>query len=208
MKRSWFFCLESGLDDRRPFAGLVGRGLCQQLEGLFRDSWRVHYGTVYTRAELEFYLSRIERIDAPKVIALIGHGQRGWFWLSDKPTSNEGITLERLGHHRLGSCIVHFSTCKTVGGEASVKTFMRRSGVLWVTGYRANIRATDGLVVDLAVTTTMLNRLRAVDDGHVAKTARTLIQDYGDLCKRQGFISCRRSDGGYVWFNRKHPDRV
>jgi hypothetical protein len=140
------------------------------------------------------------------MLYFIAHGNQGLISLSD----GQAATLDLLSRYKIGDSILHFSTCLTVSDEEAVKRLMEATGALLITGYKSLLYLVDGLIVDLIIITSILRKVKTLTSDSVFKATKFIRNKYEDICKREGFMYCRRGrkqdSAKYIWYNREKND--
>jgi hypothetical protein len=168
----------------RPMLDLLGHGVDGKLNIAHRD--------VATREELAHYLGRWAKQSERRfpLLYLGCHGDPGVLYLGDGSRSEcESVTLDDLAEMLGPNCkgrIVHFGCCGTLGvDKRRIGRFLRRTGVLAVTGFVDEVDWLRSTAFELLILPTVLRYSRTRKGAR--RMAAAVHREAGPLRRELGF---------------------
>jgi hypothetical protein len=148
-----------GLRDRstiRPVLDLLSHGTEGGVDYVHRS--------VSTREELVHHVGRWRRTKRFPILFLAMHGGAGRLFLDHRQREGSAVTLDELAEMIGSGCegrMVHFGACSVLGIHLQhVRRFIKRTGVLGVTGFRRPVDWVQSCSVELQLLATLM-RYRA-----------------------------------------------
>ncbi len=181
------FCVETnwfGYDDRSSVKPLL-----DVVRNAMDRAPRVVHRGFSTREELAFHLRGWRRSPRLSVLFVAAHGDPARIYVNHRRRESDAVSLDELAELLGTGCsdrIIHFGSCSTLRTDLrQIKRFIKRTGVLGVTGFTSDIDWLRSAMLELAIISTLL-RYRPTLRG-ARRMAAALKHENRDLRRELGF---------------------